>query len=314
MTSPSSPLLIVGTGALATLFAVRLSAAGEAVVMLGTWPEGVDALRRHGARLASVNGKTQAYPVRVVTHPAEVGGVRHALVLVKSWQTARAARQLAACLAPDGVALTLQNGWGNAETLAEALGAERVAVGVTTTGATLVAPGVARPGGEGVVSLGEHPRLAPLADLLRRAGFAVEVSPDVRGLLWGKLAINAAINPLTALLEVPNGALVANAAARLFMRRAAQEAQTVAEALEVHLPIPNAADAAEEVARRTASNLSSMLQDLRRGAPTEIDAICGAVVRFGRRVGVSVPVNQALWEMVKEKVEQRRKAAVLAHK
>lgn len=239
--------------------------------------------------------------------------MRFALVLVKAWQTARAARQLRSCLSPEGVVLTLQNGLGNAETLSEALGPERVAVGVTTSGATLVAPGVVRPGGEGVVHLGEHPRLAPVVQWLQQAGFRVEVSPDVQGVLWGKLAVNAAINPLTALLEVPNGALVANAAARLFLRRAAWEVQAVAEALGVRLPFPDAAEAAEEVARRTARNLSSMLQDLHRGAPTEIEAINGAVVRFGRQVGVSAPLNQALWEMVREKVTQRQAQASAAH-
>ncbi|HEY57453.1 MAG TPA: 2-dehydropantoate 2-reductase [Anaerolineae bacterium] len=315
MTSPSFSLLIVGTGALATLFAARLRAAGVEMTLLGSWPEGVEALRRHGARLwVEGEAEARAFSVRVATRPEEVGQVRFALVLVKAWQTARAARHLQACLAAEGVALTLQNGLGNVETLAGALGRERVAVGVTTTGATLVAPGVVRPGGEGVIHLGEHPRLEPVVRWLQRAGFSVEVSPDVQGLIWGKLAVNAAINPLTTLLEVPNGALVANAAARLFLRRAAWEVQAVAGALGVRLPFPDAADAAEEVARRTARNLSSMLQDLRRGAPTEIDAISGAVVRFGRQVGVSTPVNQALWEMVKEKVERRRQAAPSAHK
>ncbi len=303
-------VLLVGTGALATLFAARLAAAGFKVTMLGTWPAGVAALRQHGAWLTGAAGEAeQGYPVQVVTDPARIGPVDYAIVLVKAWQTARAAAQLASCLSPKGVALTLQNGLGNVETLAAALGPERVAVGVTTTGATLVAPGLVRPGGEGVIQVGEHPRLAPLVAALQQAGLAVEVHPDVQGLLWGKLAVNAAINPLSALLEVPNGALVANAAARLFMRRAAQEVQAVAQVLGIRLPFSDAARAAEEVARRTARNFSSMLQDLRRGAPTEIDAICGAVVRHGREVGVSTPVNQALWEMVREKVAARQTTA-----
>ncbi len=302
---PEASVLLVGTGALATLFAARLAAAGVSVTMLGSWPAGVEALRRQGARLAG-EAPSGGHAVRVVTEPAAAGPVVYAMVLVKAWQTQRAAAQLAQCLAPHGLALTLQNGLGNAETLAAALGPQRVAVGVTTTGATLVAPGVVRPGGEGVIRLGAHPRLPPLAALLRRAGFAVEVYPEVQGLVWGKLAVNAAINPLTALLEVPNGALVANDAARLFLRRAAREVQAVAQALGIRLPFSDAAEAAEEVAQRTAPNLSSMLQDLQRGAPTEIDVLCGAVVRHGQRVGVSAPLNQALWEMVREKVARRR--------
>ncbi len=298
-------MLIVGTGALACLFAARLSAVGERVTMLGTWRAGLEALQRHGVRLLIPEGE-RTLPVRATDSPADCREERLALVLVKAWQTERAARQLADCLPPDGLALTLQNGLGNAETLSAHLGAERVAVGVTTTGATLVAPGVVRPGGEGVVSLGAHPRLAPLTERLRAAGFAVEVHPQVDALLWGKLVINAAINPLTALLGVPNGALLEERAAHLFMAQAAREAAQVAEALGVSLPFTDPVAAAEDVARRTAANHSSMLQDLTRGAPTEIEAICGPIVRHGERLGVPTPVNAALRHLVLQAVRSHQ--------
>ncbi|MDP2975648.1 MAG: 2-dehydropantoate 2-reductase, partial [Anaerolineales bacterium] len=207
-------ILIIGTGALATLFAARLSATGVDVTMLGTWQAGLDALRKEGARLAAADGVERAYPVRVIYDPAECRGARFALVLVKAWQTERAARQLTSCLAEDGLALTLQNGLGNREILSESLGLGRVALGVTTTGATLLGPGLVRLGGEGTISLEAHPRLAALEAMLRAAGFAIDVVADARSLLWGKLVVNAAINPLTALLRVPNGELLQRPTAR----------------------------------------------------------------------------------------------------
>lgn len=291
--------LIVGTGALACLFAARLAAAGVQVTLLGTWREGLEALRTHGVHMVGRDGSEQTYPVRVAADPADCVGARFALVLVKSWQTVRAARQLAECLSPDGLALTLQNGLGNREKLAQALGEPRVALGVTTTGATLVGPGRVRPGGEGTVSLGTHPRLDPLANLLQRAGFAVEVVPEANDLLWSKLVINAAINPLTALLRVPNGELLARPSARILLAAAAREAATVAADLGLRLTYPDPVAAAESVARRTAVNHSSMLQDVLRGAPTEIDAICGAIVRSGEQCGVATPVNRTLWLLIK---------------
>jgi 2-dehydropantoate 2-reductase len=102
---------------------------------------------------------------------------------------------LAECLAPDGVALTLQNGLGNLETLQEELGVERAALGVTTTGATLLGPGHVRVGGTGPTHIARHARLEAYLPLLRKAGFQVEVEDDVESLLWGKLAVNAGINP-----------------------------------------------------------------------------------------------------------------------
>jgi 2-dehydropantoate 2-reductase len=298
MILPTS-LLIVGTGALASLFAVRLAAAGMDITMLGSWPDGLAALCDHGVRLVEADGSELAYPVRAVADPAECRGISYALVLVKAWQTERAAQQLATCLPDGGLALTLQNGWGNRETLEQALGPERVALGITTLGATLLAPGAARAGGQGPVTLGSHPRIQPLAELLSAAGFDVRMAGDVAGLAWGKLVINAAINPLTALLRVPNGELLNRSEAREMMGLAAVEAAAVGAAQGLHLPFDDAVAAAEDVARRTAANHSSMYQDVQRGRPTEIDAICGAVVQAGERLGVPTPVNRTLWLLVR---------------
>ncbi|MCE9647044.1 MAG: 2-dehydropantoate 2-reductase [Chloroflexi bacterium] len=291
-------VLLVGTGALATLFAARLSEAGHCVHMLGTWRKGLDELKQHGARIKDSNGEERAYPVHVTDDPREVRGSKYALVLVKSWQTERAAHQLSEALATDGLAVTLQNGLGNRETLVRDLGFARVALGVTTTGATLLGPGLVRAGGEGVISLEQNQALGPLEAALRSSNFNLHVVDDARSLIWGKLVINAAINPLTALLRIPNGELLNHPAAHKMMAALARETAQVAAAERVRLPFGNPVRAAEEVARSTAGNHSSMYQDVSRGAPTEIDAICGAVTRRAELHGISTPYNRACWQMV----------------
>jgi 2-dehydropantoate 2-reductase len=295
-------LLILGTGAMACLFAARLAAAGARVTMLGSWEEGLEALRKHGVRLIETEGTEGFYAVGAVNDPNLCRGLPYALVLVKSWQTQRAARQLAECLPQDGLALTLQNGLNNYQTLANALGEERVALGVTTSGAYLEQAGVVRAVGSAVVSLGVHPRLSPLADMLEKAGFKVTIETDLRTLVWGKLVINAAINPLTALLRVPNGELLERPTARALMGMTALETATIAKAQGISLPYPDAVAAVEEVARRTAENYSSMLRDVLRGAPTEVDAINGAVVHTGEQIRMPTPLNQALFLLVKAMV------------
>jgi len=222
-----------------------------------------------------------------------------ALVLVKSWQTERAARQLAGCLRPDGLALTLQNGLGNLEHLQAVLGPERPALGVTAQGATLLGPGHVRIGGKGLTSVGEHPRAQPAVDLLQRAGFETRLAGQVESLIWGKLVVNAGINALTALIRVPNGALLGSSELTDLMEAAAREAAAVAAAKGIALPYPDSAARVREVARATAANHSSMFQDVLRGAPTEIDAINGAVVREAQAVGLSAPVNEVLWKLVR---------------
>ena len=125
------------------------------------------------------------------------------------------------------------------------------------------------------------------------------VVDDAQSLVWGKLVINAAINPLTALLKVPNGELLNRPSARELMGRLAHEAADVARAENINLPFDDPVAAAEDVARKTAANQSSMLQDVLRGAPTEIDAICGAVVSRGEAHGFDTPANRACWELVR---------------
>ncbi len=291
-------LLIVGTGAMACLFGAHLAEHAQ-VTLLGTWHGGLEALRNNGIRLREIDGTERNVSVVATQDPNLCRGTSLALVLVKSWQTQRAADQLAHCLAEDGIALTLQNGLGNLEILQQALGTERAALGVTTSGATLLGPGHVRAGGVGPTHLGSHPRLKPMATLLRQAGFQIEFTEDLDGLLWGKLAINAGINPLTALLRVPNGRLCELPHAQRLMQTAAEETAALASSLGIDLPYDDAAAAVIDVAKKTASNHSSMLQDILRGAPTEIDAICGAVARQAEGQSLDAPVNWTLWHLIR---------------
>jgi 2-dehydropantoate 2-reductase len=292
------PILIVGTGALACLFAARLAAAGNQIWMLGTWPEGLAALSKLGVTLVHEDGSLHRYPVKASADPSDFSGVRYAHVLVKSWQTERAANQLLACLAVDGVALTLQNGLGNSEKLVAKLGAERVALGITTGGATLLGPGQVRAGGNGKITVANHPRIEALVVGLSAAGFQIELTQNVDALAWGKLVVNAAINPLTALLDITNGELLKRPTARELSAALANEVAALAGKKKISLPFRDSVSVVEDVIEKTADNHSSMLQDVRRGATTEIDAINGAVVKAGREIGLPTPVNEVVWKLV----------------
>lgn len=297
-------LLMVGTGALACLFGARLSAAGLKVTLLGTWEEGLKALRQVGIRYETPH-EQKIYSVSAIRSPTEAAGVPYALLLVKSWQTERAAKQLEEILPDDGLVLTLQNGLGNREILNRILGEDRVVQGITTTGATLLGPGHVRPGGEGAITVEDHPGLQPLIERLRAADFKVERVPDIEELLWRKLVVNVAINPLTAILGVPNGELLNRPSALQLMAYAVQEVKRVAQAEGFEIALDDAMAVAENVARKTARNRSSMLQDVSRGAPTEIDVICGAVIRIGERHGIATPVNRTLYLFVKSLIEKK---------
>ena len=299
-------IAIVGVGAMGCLLGVGLSAVAD-VTLLGQWPEQLAALQRDGLRLEHPDGGHSRHALSVTTDPTAVGRVPVALVAVKSRQTPAAARLIDRLLAAGGLALTLQNGLNNRATLRAVLGRERVALGVTSQGATVIAPGIVRHAGHGPTYIGRDaalglPQLALLSDLaalFSAAGFDTQLVDDTDALVWGKLAVNAAINPLTALLRVPNGFLVEHEELVAIMRQTAGEVAAVA----AHQGIVLADDPAQRaiaVAHATAANRSSMLQDVERGAPTEIEAICGAVARVGGEVGVATPLNSRLCRLVRQ--------------
>ena len=298
---------IVGTGAMASLFGARLSGAAN-VALMGTWTEAVRAIRRGGIRVEDEG----TFRVHAASDPDDAPPADLAILLVKSYQTERAAAWAKRTLKDSGVALTIQNGLGNVELLAQQVGIDRAMLGVTTQGATLLGPGQVRSGGRGTTHLGFLPieRAAPRdwsADslayettaLLNAVGMPGVVSQDVEALAWGKVIINAAINPLTAILRVPNGALVESDDTLELMWSVTAEAAAVAKAHGVELPYANSFERVKHVAQATATNRSSMLQDVLKGRPTEIDAINGKIVERGREVNVPTPVNATLTSIVR---------------
>ena len=294
-------ITLLGTGAMACLFGAQLASVAD-VTLAGTWAEGVATIQEHGIIVEGPTGAktTPVQAIRLPPAPAPASAPGSAVkpanlvvVLVKAWQTNRAAEFLPALLDSSGIVLTLQNGLGNLELLGL-----RAHLGVTTLGATLLGPGYVRMGGPGPTHL-VTPRW--VVDLFRRAGFDVHpaLQVEVEGLLWGKLAVNCGINALTAILRVPNGELLKRDDAALLMDRAAVECAMVAWSRGLKLPFADPIHQVRSVAQRTAANRSSMLQDVLRGAPTEIDAINGAVVREGVRLGVHTTVNEVLWRIVR---------------
>lgn len=287
---------IIGTGAMGSLLAAYLAPHAE-VTVLGTWQEAVDAINAHGVQLER-DGQNHFVSVRATSNPSTLHDIDTAIVAVKAHQTERAARWASEILKPKGIALTLQNGLGNYEILAQHVGQGRAAMGVTMQGATLIGAGHVRHAGHGLTTLAStrktHAPLKELAELFNQAGIETHLAEDVQSLMWGKLVINSAINALSAIYRVPNGWLVENPETRALMSAAARETADVASALGITLPYHDPAERAIQVATATASNKSSTLQDVLRGAPTELDRINGAVVREGKRLGVPTPVNEQL--------------------
>ncbi len=288
---------IFGAGALGSLFGALIQLSGHEVVFVARGDQ-LKALRNllriEGLMRAELKVKAKAEP-----EDADV-----TFVTVKAYDTRNAAEKLSSI--DPGVVCSLQNGIGNEEILAEYF--DDVVGGVTTYGANVKVPGTVVFAGKGETFIGKFKGggVSLVEEVLESSGIAVKVVEDIKEKIWEKAVINSVINPITALFDVKNGEIVKNEFLWRLAERTAKESQKVAESVGYRF---NAVEVVRSVAERTAENVSSMLQDIRRGRRTEIDYINGAIVREGEKRGVEVCYNRFLWDSVKalERVRGCRK-------
>ena len=301
--------LVVGPGAMGSLFAARLQSAGFEVTLLDYIKERATQINDHGIHVEGVTGH---YTVKVPTTTDIAKPPDLVLICVKAYNTREAGLNIESWLKPETAVVTLQNGVGNLEILEEIFGRERVLGGVTAEGATLLGPGRIRHAGRGETIIGPSGNKgSPVEKMVvafNRAGFQTRSVDDVRDLIWGKLLINVGINALTAITRLKNGRLPELEGTRLVLEEAVKEAAAVAEAKHVKLPYTDPIGRVMEVCRATAGNIASMLQDVLKEKLTEIDFINGAIVREGRALGIPTPVNLTLTSLVQviQKTYQER--------
>lgn len=290
-------VLIFGAGAMGSLLGGLLSIR-QHVVLVGR-RDHMEAIEAHGLR---ITGKTQRI-VRPRAATRVPPGAHPNLVIVatKAYDTSAAMTRLKP-FTDSALFLTLQNGLENAEVIARS--ARRVVVGTTAHGVTSLGPGEIRHAGVGDTTIGPwkgvgREDVVRVRDVLDEAGIPTRISEDIRSELWAKLVVNAAINPLAALADVPNGRLVHDADLARILDEIGREAASVAQAEGVRLDADATLRRTRLIARRTAANRASMLQDLDRHRRTEVEAITGAVVRAAARHGIDVPLNQVLYALVR---------------
>ena len=314
----SDTILIAGAGAIGSVVGGLLARAGWSVTLLGRGRH-LEAVRRGGL---SVEGLFGTHRVEGLTCVGDAGACRgpyDAIFLtVKAWDTSVAARAVAPALAPDGVLVSLQNGLGNVEAAAAAVGGERVLGGRVIFGAEVIEPGrvsvtvYADPVLIGPPSPGHDPRAIAWAARLAAAGIPAAPTGALMAELWAKVLYSAALNPLGALLGLTYGALATDPDTRAIMDTVIDEAFAVARAEGVAFPWADVGSYRDTFYGRlvpaTAGHRSSMLQDIERGRPTEIDAINGEVAARAVRHGLPVPVNLALARLIRARARRAEAA------
>ena len=296
---------IVGAGAIGLTLAAGLASVHDVIVLVRR-PAVAGLLERVGVTVSG-DGETRVVPLLATADPHGLAGFDAVIVAVKAYATAAALGPLRGVLSPDALVASVQNGIGNVEAARAALPGARIVAGATTQGAIRLGDGRVRPVNRGTTIFARSDDTAPTSDDLAAAfvaaGLDATVTADASALLWGKLIVNAAINPLCALAGRLNGDAVTDPELRPLARILANEAALVAraEGVDAGDPWP----AVEAAARATAANRNSMLQDLDAGRPTEIDAISGAIAERARAHGIAVPVTETVLRLVRAREARR---------
>ncbi len=307
---------IWGVGAVGIGIASTLARAGERLRLLGRDPDTCDALAEHGIRRTGLFGERHVPPdlLSITTDPTSLRDdpPEWLLVCTKAFAAATIARELAplaASLKSETRLLLCQNGWGNEEPFRpfwpdERLFHARVITGFHRRSAHEVEiTAHASPIALGSVFGHEIHSLESVAAQITAGGVPAETTPDMRGVLWGKMLYNCALNPLGALAGRRYGELTKDRTTRALVDEVIREIFQVLEAAGIPVAWPTAEAYLEvfhsELIPATAAHESSMLQDLRAGRPTEIEALCGAVERLGIGLNVQTPVVSALATLVR---------------
>ncbi len=305
-------IVIIGAGAMGSVYGGLLAEAGNDVYFLDVFKEHVDNINKNGLWMEGTSGERYIKGIKAASNPEEVGVVDLAIVFVKSTITDLAIKQNQAVIGQNTVVLTLQNGLGNIEKLETVVKREQIISGTTSHGANLLGPGRIKHAGHGATSIGEldgevTERIQIIAQVFKDAKLEpVYTSTNVMGLIWDKVLVNVGINPLTALTGLRNGQLLDYPETEWISEAAVKEGMKVAEALGIKLETPDAVGHFREVAEATRENISSMLADVNNKRKTEINNINGAIVSEAEKFNIDTPINRMLTNLVllKEKMYQ----------
>ncbi|UCC93844.1 MAG: 2-dehydropantoate 2-reductase [Thermoplasmata archaeon] len=295
---------VMGAGAVGGYFGAKLARAGPEVWFIARG-ERLKAYRTTGIRVESIDGDFEIVPVRAIRDPSSIGKVDLVLFTVKSTGTDRAAEEAVPMVGPYTTVLSVQNGVDNEAVLERVLGADRIVPGVAVIGVAMPEPGLIRHTNNGSITLGEvsgeeTDRVRSICKAFADAGVDTKVTQDVRTVKWRKLIWNASFNPIAALTGMRVLEIIEDDASRSVAEVAMREAIEVGEALG-HKVGDYQIERATQRNPNWARSRTSMLQDMERGRPTEIDALTGAVIRYGREKGVQTPVMETLYRLVRAK-------------
>lgn len=296
-------IAIIGSGAMGSLFGGVLTEIGHNVTLVDIWEKHVDMMNENGLTIAKPDGNQRIINVTATTNLEAIDTIDLAIIFVKSIHTENAMDDFASEFDDRTDVLTIQNGLGNAESISEYVPKKKIIGGVTSQGAILEEAGKITHAGQGPTSIGRFfsendQSVDRVADVFTEAGIKTDVSNSIQDAIWEKVLVNLGINAATALSQVQNGAIANTDPGRNLAKKAVIEGKSVA-VQEGRTVREDIVKYVFEIARTTATNKSSMRQDLEAGRDTEIETLNGEIIRRAEIHEIEVPVNETLTELVR---------------
>jgi 2-dehydropantoate 2-reductase len=303
-------ICIVGTGAMGSVYAGLLGHAGYDVWAFDRWAEHIEAIREKGLRVEGLSGD-RTVRINATTKTSDVGPCDLVIIATKAMDVIPAAEASAEMVDQNTVVLTIQNGLGSSDRVAEILGREKVVAGIAGGfGASIRSPGHVHHNGMEFVHLGElngpsTPRLEKIAAVWRHAGFRVKTFDDFQQLTWEKLICNVCYSGTCTLTEMTIGDVIADENAWRIAAGCASEAFEVAKAIGIRIDFDDPVDHVRNFGVRIPHARPSMLLDQLAGRPGEIDVINGAIPVEGEKIGVAAPYNTVVSALVRARERHR---------
>ncbi|MFO1320494.1 MAG: 2-dehydropantoate 2-reductase [Burkholderiales bacterium] len=297
---------VVGCGAMGSVYAALLGAAGHEVWAIDAWREHVDAMKANGLRLEGPSGD-RTVKVNATTHAADAGVCDLVIIATKAMHVAPAAEASKALMGPDTMVLSIQNGLGGPDTAARVLGEDRLMVGVVGGfGASMRGPGHAHHNGWELVRLGERkgpvtPRLKQVAEVWESGGFRVKCFDDIDQLVWEKLICNVCYSGTCSVTERTIGEVMNDPDTWIVASGCAVEAYNVARARGIRLDITDPVAYVRDFGSKIPNARPSMLLDHMARRMSEIEAINGAIPVAAAALNVAAPFNTAISALVRAK-------------
>ncbi len=301
-------IVIVGGGAIGRLFASHLVRGGNELTLIDIDSKTIGEIQQKGVSLVDNDSDNstaeKSFPINALESADSITEANLVLILVKSQATLAAVKNVAHLITETCPLLCIQTGLGNLEVASKIVEQKNILLGITFMSATALSEGRVKTGRLAKTYIGEldgsfSVRLEKIAHLFNRCGMETQMVKRIIGRLWCKVITYAAINPVSAILQVPNGSLTSKMESITLMKRLLDEGRSVARACSIELVYPDLYELLFDACEKSAHNLSSMLQDILNEIPTEIEAQNGAICRYAEEHGVNVPTHTAMLELIK---------------